>query len=63
MLPLVGVERLQAESWLFRLAGERDDAEELRLRLGERLSIANLAKVEPLQVGVCGVGAAATVGD
>mgnify|MGYP000315142834 CR=1 FL=1 len=63
VLPLVGMERLQAESWLLRLAGERHDAEELWLWLRERLAVADLTEIESLQVRVRGVGAAASVGD
>ena len=63
VLSLISVERLQPAAWLLRLTGERHDAEELWLWLRERLAVANLTEVKPLQIGVRGVSAAASVGD
>ena len=63
VLALFCWERLQAQAWLLYLGGERHNAQELRLRLGECLSVANLRKVETLEVCINGVGATSTVSD
>ena len=62
LVALFGGHRLQAMAGLLDLARVGHDGEELRLRLGQDLARADLVEVLALQVGVDGVGGAATLG-
>src|SRR5215218_3889793 len=58
-----GLHRLEAVARLLLLARERNDREELRLRLGELLAGLDPGEIEALQECVDGVRGAASLGD